>query len=56
MLANVQNPAFSYLSVSFSFVIIYAIIGLIALISKFVMNKITNSKKEYSPMFDTDKK
>lgn len=52
MLATVQNPAFTVVSVTFAFVVVYSIIAFLVLLTKFVMNKILNSKKEYTGMFN----
>ena len=49
---GVQNPAFSVLSISFMFVVIYCVCGLLVLVSKFVASKIENSSKDYESMFD----
>ena len=49
---SVQNPAFSVLSISFMFVVIYAVAALIVLVSSFLKVRLENSDKEYKSMFD----
>lgn len=47
----IQNKAFSVLAISFIFVIIYVIIGLVALACSAVKVKLDDSNKEYDKMF-----
>lgn len=49
---SVQNPAFSVLSISFMFVVIYAAAALLVLIGSFIKSRIENSDKEYKSIFD----
>lgn len=49
---NVQNPGYSMLMLSFCFVIIYALCGVVALIFGVIKSKIANENKEYKEMFD----
>lgn len=48
---GVQNKGFSILAISFVFVIIYVVCGLIALVASSVRKKIAGDKEEYSEMF-----
>jgi len=54
-LADKQNPAFSILAISFIFVVIYTVCAVAVLIGRFIMNKLTNSSKEYESMFEEQK-
>ena len=49
---SVQNPAFSVLSISFMFVVIYAVFSLIVLLAAYIKNKAVNSQTEYKSIFD----
>ncbi len=53
-LASMQNPAFSVLSISFIFVIIYTVVSVVVLVCRFLNNRFTNSNKEYTQLFDTE--
>ena len=50
---NVQNKGFSILAISFMFVIIYTVCGVIALLFGFIKNKISDSKKQYESIFES---
>lgn len=54
-LSNIQNPAFSVLAICFGFVVIYTLIAVAVLIFGFIRNKLSNSTKEYTSMFDSTK-
>ena len=50
----VQNKAFSVLAISFIFVIIYVVFGLVSLVSALIKSKLCNNNKEYSEMFENN--
>ena len=50
----VQNKAFSVLAISFIFVIIYVVLGLLSLVSALIKSKLCNNNKEYSEMFENN--
>lgn len=53
-LSGMQNPAFSVIAISFMFVIIYTVIAVAVLVFNYVVNKVTNSKKEYVSIFSEE--
>lgn len=50
--SGVQNQGFSILSISFMFVLIYAVCALIVLIVKFLTGLVLNRSKEYVSIFE----
>ena len=50
---NVQNKGFSILAISFMFVIIYTVCGLVALLFGFIRNRISESNKQYESIFES---
>ena len=52
---NTNGKGFTILAVSLVFVVIYVLIGVVALVAGFIKNKITNSNKEYENQFDNQK-
>lgn len=49
---GVQNTGFSILSISFIFVLIYAVCAVVVLVAKFVAGLVTNRNKEYVSVFE----
>ncbi len=48
---NVQNKGFSILAISFMFVVIYFVCGLISLVFGFIKSKLSRGNKDYKEMF-----
>ena len=48
----VQNKGFSILAISFVFVIIYVVCGIVTLVVSLVKSKLLNNNKEYKEMFE----
>ena len=54
-ISKIQNPAFSILAICFAFVVIYTLIAVVILVFNFIINKLSNSSKEYTSMFESQK-
>ena len=54
-ISKIQNRAFSILAICFAFVVIYTLIAVVILVFNFIINKLSNSSKEYTSMFESQK-